>query len=150
MNSAILWAVSFTLFKLVTKNLHLVTRIIFSSCLPKGDMRIFSISTPARTIKITPKVVLWMSEVLVNHKIFSKIHKFNHVIYQCSDYFSLIKIFQKTENTELFFLQWNLTVKFAENMTVLITMWRFLEGVLPPPVEKKTTTKQNIYSWGKM
>ena len=72
MDSTILWAASFTLYKLGTKNLHLATRIIFSSCLPKGDTRIFSISIPAQTIKITPKVVLWMSEVLVNHEISSK------------------------------------------------------------------------------
>ena len=39
-----LWAASFTLYKLATKNLHLAT--IFSSWSPKGDQRIFLISSP--------------------------------------------------------------------------------------------------------
>ena len=136
MDSAILWAASFTLYKLVSKNLHLATMIIFSSCLPKGNMRIFSISTPARTIKITPKVVLWMSEVLVNHKISSKIH-----IWQLS-YTSVLTTFHWLK----FFKQQRITHNFFSAMKLNCEIRRKHDSFATSSGKKNNKTK---HIWGK-
>ena len=54
-----------------------------------------------QTIKITSKVALRTSEVLLNHKIFSKILIWFYTFSLCSDYFSdPLKNFRMMENTK--------------------------------------------------
>ena len=125
----------------------------------------------APTIKITPKVVLWTSEVLLNHRIFSKnLMWFYRVHFTCvlTTSQQLLKAFRITEINMQLGTEWNrkwwcsifhkriadpvfmlLTISiffhfvkncidgpFAENVTALIKMWRFLESILPPSAEK--------------
>ena len=140
MDSAILWAASFTLYKLVSKNLHLATMIIFSSCLPKGNMGIFSILTPAQTIKITPKVVLWMSEVLVNHKISSKNSYMTTWYDLIVSYTSVLTTFHWLK----FFKKQRITHNFFSAMKLNCEIRRKHDSFATSSGKKKTT-KQNIY-----